>query len=104
MYIGWAAESTGHEELPAMAALDQLFALEVEFQRRLRIQAPGWAEAGSIHTSYAIQSGYERLLQQVARPSARNVDQLVERSALMGDRRDAVAAGELLKEILGLGV
>jgi hypothetical protein len=31
----------------------------------LRTQAPGTAEASSLHTSYALQSGYEPLIGQL---------------------------------------
>ena len=45
-----------------MTPLERLFLLEVEFHRRLRTQAPGTADASSLHTSYALQSGYEPLI------------------------------------------
>jgi hypothetical protein len=42
-----------------MSPLEQLFALEVEFHRRLRTEAPGTDDAATIHTSFALQSAYE---------------------------------------------
>ena len=59
-----------------MSPLEQLFALEVEFHRRLRTEAPGTGDAAATHTSYALQSGYEQLLQRVGqrhRPGYRGV-------------------------------
>ncbi len=43
-----------------MPPLEMLFRLELEFHRRLRTTAPGTGEAGSLHTSYALQSGHEQ--------------------------------------------
>ena len=40
-----------------MSALEHLFALEVEFHRRLRTLAPGTGDAKAIHTNYALQAG-----------------------------------------------
>jgi hypothetical protein len=36
-----------------MTPLEKRFRLELEFHRRLRTQAPGTADASSLHTSYA---------------------------------------------------
>lgn len=44
-----------------MEPLEQRFAMEVEYHRRLRCEAAG-VDATSLHTSYALQSGYEPLL------------------------------------------
>jgi hypothetical protein len=45
-----------------MSPLERLFALEIEFHRRLRQEAPGTADPAALHTSYALQAGYEPLL------------------------------------------
>ena len=45
-----------------MSPLETLFRLEIEFHQRLRTQAPGDGDAASLHTSYALQSGYNPLL------------------------------------------
>jgi hypothetical protein len=45
----------------AVASLDRLFALEIEFHRSVRQQALGTA----LHTSYALQWGYEELLRGI---------------------------------------
>jgi hypothetical protein len=44
-----------------MTPLERLFAFEIEFSRKLRCDAPGTADAAALHTSYALQCGYEPL-------------------------------------------
>ena len=44
-----------------MAPLEQLFGSEIEFHRRLWAEAPVTADASALHTSYAVQCGYEPL-------------------------------------------
>ncbi|MFI5461155.1 MAG: hypothetical protein ACHRXM_37585 [Isosphaerales bacterium] len=86
-----------------MAPLEQLFALEVEFHRRLRrAQALGTADAAAIHTSYALQSGYERLLQLIGHATARDIERLAERHNLAGDARDVLTARDSVMKILGI--
>ena len=48
-----------------MGPLEQLFALETEFFRELRCRAPTFFDAAEIHTSYALQAGYEALLRRL---------------------------------------
>ena len=50
-----------------MTPLERLFRLEVEFHRRLRTDAPGTVDVAGLHTSYALQSGYEPLIQSAAK-------------------------------------
>jgi hypothetical protein len=85
-----------------VSPLEKLFRLELEFHRRLRMQAPGTAEASSLHTSYALQSGYEQLLPAIGTVPANQVEQLRERFTLAGDTRDLLAARDSLKQLLGL--
>jgi hypothetical protein len=85
-----------------VSPLEKLFRLELEFHRRLRMQAPGTAEASSLHTSYALQSGYEQLLPAIGTVPANKVEQLRERFTLAGDTRDLLAARDSLKQLLGL--
>jgi hypothetical protein len=85
-----------------MSPLEKLFRPELEYHRRLRSQALGAADASSLHTSYALQSGYEQLLPAVGTITARQIEQLHERFALAGDRRDVLAARDSLKQLLGL--
>jgi hypothetical protein len=89
-------------EYTAVPPLEMLFRLEIEFHRRLRTTAPGTAEASSLHTSYALQSGYEQLIPAVGTITARQIEQLRERFTLAGDTRDVLAARDSLKQLLGI--
>ena len=75
-----------------MRPLDQLFALEVEFFRRLRTDAPGTIDAGSLHTSYALRYGYEGLIGEIGVVTGRDIDVLRERFTLPGNPRRAQCA------------
>jgi hypothetical protein len=85
-----------------MAPVERLFALEVEFHRRLRAEAPGSGDARALHTSYALQSGYERLIHQVGRVTVGDLETLVERFLLAADPRDVLAARDSIGRLLGL--
>ena len=85
-----------------MSPLEQLFALEVEFHRRLRTEAPGTGDAAAIHTSYALQSGYEQLLQRVGRVTGPDIESLRERLSLVGDARDVLSARDSVIKVLGI--
>jgi hypothetical protein len=85
-----------------MTPLEKLFRLEIEFHRRLRALPPGVVEAGSLHTSYALQTGYESLLHSLGAVSAMDIESLRERFACVVDPRDACAAGETLGQLLGI--
>jgi hypothetical protein len=85
-----------------MASLDQLFALEIEFHRKLRCEAPGTQDATALHTSYALQAGYERLLRGVGRVTAQDLERTCERHILARDARDVLAARDALTRLLGL--
>ena len=85
-----------------MSPLEQLFALEVEFHRRLRTEAPGTSDAASIHTSYALQSGYEQLLKHVGCVSESDIEAVRERLSLAGDARDVLRARDSVMGILGI--
>jgi hypothetical protein len=85
-----------------VSPLEKLFRLELEFHRRLRTQAPGTGDSRSLHTSYALQTGYEQLLPAIGIVTARQVEQLRERFALAGDTRDLLAARDSLKQLLGI--
>jgi hypothetical protein len=79
-----------------VSPLEKLFHLELEFHRRLRTQAPGTAEASSLHTSY------EQLLPAIGTVTAHQVEQLRERFTLTGDARDLLAARDSIKQLLGI--
>jgi hypothetical protein len=79
--------------------LEQLFALEVEYHRRLRCEARG-GDAASMHTSYAWQSGYEPLLRGLGRVSPRDIERLADLFILTGDARDVLNARDSLARLL----
>lgn len=85
-----------------MAPLDQLFVLEIEFHRRLRSDAPGTVDAGSLHTSYALQSGYEQLLRRISAVTHRDIEQAAGRLILAGDARDVLAARDSITQLLSV--
>jgi hypothetical protein len=89
-------------ERTAMAPLERLFLLEVEFHRRLRTQAPGTADTSALHTSYALQAGYDPLIRAVGRVTSRDIELLSQRHAGAADARDLLAARDSLKQLLGL--
>ena len=89
-------------EYRAMPPLERLFLLEVEFHRRLRTEAPGTADARSLHTSYALQSGYEPLIRSAHRITGRAIEGVYQLHLLTADPRDLLAARDTLKQLLGL--
>jgi hypothetical protein len=89
-------------EVQAVAPLEKLFVLEVEFARRLRTEAPGTSDASSLHTSYALQAGYEQLIAAAGRVTVREVEALATRLQLAGDARDTLRARDSLIQLLGI--
>jgi hypothetical protein len=87
-----------------MSPLEQLFALEVEFHRRLRTEAAGTGDVSAIHTSYALQSGYEQLLKRVGSVTGSEIEAVRERLLMAGDARDVLSARDSVMGILGLGL
>ncbi len=85
-----------------MSPLEKLFRLELEYHRRLRIAAPGLLDASSLHTSYALQTGYEQLILAIGPVTAPQIEQLRERFLLAGDSRDLLAARDSVKQLLGI--
>jgi hypothetical protein len=85
-----------------VSPLEKLFRLEIEFHRRLRTAAPGTADARSLHTSFALQTGYEQLIRSTESVTAGEIEALRERFIRAGDARDLLAARDSLKEILGI--
>ena len=72
-----------------MSPLETLNSLEIEFQDHLQTQAPDTGDATSLHSSRALQSGYEQLIRYVPdhRPRRRT---LCQRLTLAGNDRDSV--------------
>ena len=67
-----------------MAPLERLFLLEVEFARKLRTEAPGTSDVSSLHTSYALQAGYESLIAAAGRVTVRDVEAVGDASSARG--------------------
>jgi hypothetical protein len=85
-----------------MAPLEQLFRLEIEFHRRLRTQAPGQGDVRALHTSYALQAGYESLIRTAGSVTVQDVERLHARLGMVGDPRDVLAARDSLIQLLGV--
>jgi hypothetical protein len=85
-----------------MSPLERCFVLEVEFHRRLRAVAADADEAAALHTSYALQSGYESLLRAIGRVTAQDIERLAARSTVAGDARDVLAARDSLTRLLDI--
>ena len=85
-----------------MPPLERLFLLEVEFYRRLRSEANETPDTGGLHTSYALQTGYEPLLKSVGPVAAGNIETLTQRLALAGDTRDVLKARDSVMGLLGV--
>ena len=85
-----------------MSPLETLFRLEIEFYRRLRTEAPGTADARALHTSYALQCGYEILIRAAGTVTAEEIERLRDRLNLTGDARDILAARDSLNQLLGI--
>jgi hypothetical protein len=82
--------------------LEQLFAMEVEYHRRLRCEVRG-DDAVSLPTSPALQSGYDPLLRGIGHVSPRDIEWLADRFILTGDARDVLNARESLARLLNPG-
>jgi hypothetical protein len=85
-----------------MSPLEKLYRLEVEFHRRVRALPPGVVDSARLHTSYALQTGYERLIREAKRATALDVESLRDRFARSGDARDLHDACESLRQLLGI--
>jgi hypothetical protein len=101
LFIG-TLDVLSRPEARAMMPLETLYRLEIEFHRRLRTLAPGTADTGGLHTSYALQAGYEQYIAAIGPVTARDVESLRERLTMGGDTRDILAARDSLKQLLGL--
>jgi hypothetical protein len=86
-----------------MTPLELLFALEIEFHRKLRCEATGTQDVAALHASYASQAGYQQPIAQlggsvtfeaIERPRAKH--------GRAGDVRDVLAARDSLTCLLGL--
>jgi hypothetical protein len=71
--------------------------------RELRKLVPGTANTTGLHTSYALQCGYDQLIRQLGTAARRDVEQIQQRPPLTSDTRDLLAARDSLKHLL-LGI
>jgi hypothetical protein len=85
-----------------MSPLERLYRLEIEFHRQLRTSAADEAHAAGLHTSYALQCGYEQRISDAGTVAAPEIDSLRQRLAMAGDTRDVLAASDSLKRLLGI--
>ncbi len=85
-----------------MSPLEKLFRLEIEFHCRLRVALPSTIDASSLHTSYALQTGYEQLIPAIGTVTAPQIEQLRERFSLSCDPCDLLAARDSVQAILGI--
>jgi hypothetical protein len=83
-----------------MTVLDNLYSLEIEFHRRFRMEAINAVEAWSIHTSYALQHGYELLLRTVGTVDSAELAKVKDRMIGMSDPRDVQAAFRSLQQLI----
>lgn len=84
-----------------MDPFERLFLLELEFQRRLRLSART-LESSALHTSYALQAGYEPLMRTMADVTLVAIEKHAQRATLAGDPRDVLAAKDSLIDLFGL--
>ena len=88
--------------LPPCPPWSDSFCLEVEFHRRLRSEANELPDTGGVHTSYALQAGYEPLLKSVGPVAAADIEALAGKLALAGDARDVLKARDSVMGLLGV--
>jgi hypothetical protein len=88
------------EQARVNPALERLFLFEVEFHRHLRETHAPFVEAKAIHTSWALESGYERLMAEAAPVSTSEVEKLAQRHLCAGDPRDILAARDSVQGLL----
>jgi hypothetical protein len=84
-----------------MSPLEKLFRLEIDFHHQLRCLAPNERDTSAVHTSYALQNGYESLLRQLDRVTNQEVEILRHLLTPIADVRDVRAARDSLKHVLG---
>ena len=70
------------------------------FRSRFRLEAINAVEAASIHTSYALQNGYEPLLRTVGTVDPVTLSQAKDRMVAVGDPRDVQAAFNSLRHLI----
>ena len=84
-----------------MSPLEQLFRHEVEFHRLMR-EAADPQGGSAIHTSFALQHGYETLIRSTRTASGNDVEALKVKLSFAVDARDVLAAQDSVKRFLGI--
>lgn len=69
-----------------MSVLERLYSLEIEFYRLFRAETINAMEAAAVHTSYALQHGYEPLLYSVGTVDSSSLTDAKDRMMGMGTR------------------
>ncbi len=82
-----------------MSILDRLYALEVEFHRQFRSAGMPPADEAGLHTSYALQNGYEALLRSIGLIDPPVLECVKDRMSRCGDPRDVIAAFRSLQRL-----
>jgi hypothetical protein len=85
-----------------VSPLESLFRLEIEFHRCLRTLPTYPYDIGGLHTSYALQAGYEPLIFALGPVNRKDVEQLQTQLLTTADTRDVLAAGDSVKQLLGI--
>ncbi len=85
-----------------MSPLESLFRLEIEFHRCLRALPTDPLGTAGLHTSYALQAGYEPLLSRLGTVTVRDLDHLERQFLTTVNPRDVLAAATSLKQLLGI--
>ena len=85
-----------------MTPLERLFRLEIDFHRRLRSHPCPPDDIGNLHTSYALQNGYEMLLRSTGPVAALDIERLKTRLRPVVDPRDILAASDSVSQLLGM--
>jgi hypothetical protein len=83
-----------------MSLLERLFRMEIDFHRRLRTAAAGTAEAGSLHTSYALQAGYEQLIAAIGPVGEEELRVARQRFMLADNSHDVLSAADSIRRLL----
>jgi hypothetical protein len=68
----------------------------------LAVRPLGRYDVASLHTSCALQHGYQELLGDIGPVTRQDLESLRERHMLCGDQRDVLAARDCLAQLLGL--
>jgi hypothetical protein len=83
-----------------MSVLERLYGLEIEFYRRFRVETIDAMEAAAVHTSYALQHGYEPLLRTIGTVDSSALTKAKERLMGTSDPRDVQAAYRSLENLI----